>query len=343
MRVVNAFGLLVLSAGILAQPDAKQAGGRPDARAIWRKSEILGAATPMRARLSIIVWKDGRTIATLARVAQRDRDRYRREYEAPPEARGRVVCVNGPDHWQYEPGRKIVYHTHLDLPTEQQRRSALALVESNYRILLVDERATAAGRSCYLLELRPRQPGKGFQRHWIDRQTYKTLRTETHLADGSLARVLSYQQVSLPARVSEADIQPRWNPNVRILHRPSASLLDSPTEMADHAHRVGLKVRGALGFHLGRVITSRTSKQKTLQLLYTDGLETLSVFVQNHPSTSDRVPASWRPVRINGVTAYRTTRGHADTLTWSRNRRRYTVIANLEYAALEAFVRDQLR
>src|SRR5690349_13655385 len=63
------------------------------AKDIWRKSVQQGANVPMRAHISVTLWKQGKTTATLARMIQRGKGRYRMTYEAPPEARERVVCA----------------------------------------------------------------------------------------------------------------------------------------------------------------------------------------------------------------------------------------------------------
>src|SRR5579872_5124471 len=180
---------LLLSLGLLAVLGlglAHRRVAQGDVLTIWRKSLAEGEDTPMRAEMVMTQRRHGITYTTQAHIVQGARGRYRMEYVLPAEARGRIVFSDGQTNWQYEPGRNLLAKTTMVAISEQKDREAETLIESNYRIVLVSDRASTAGRDAYLLDLLPRHAGKSSQRRWIDKRTYKTLRLETHYTDGIL-------------------------------------------------------------------------------------------------------------------------------------------------------------
>lgn len=312
---------------------------------IWRRSQTLGAERPMRAQFSLTIWRDGQSFATLAQVTQGANGSYRMVYEAPPSARGRVVWVYDRSYWQYEPSKNLLTRTELPAQDARSRQTAYRQIERNYRIRLISERDAAAGRPAYLIELAAVSDGKGRQRIWVDRATFKALRVETYYADGTLARLITYSNVAFPANIPDSELNPVVGPNVRRREATlSAAMRESSSRaMAERARSVGLAAEGPLGFRLEQVMVSRVGKKQTLQLIYSDGLETLSVFVQENGAPFRQASAEWRAVPMKRITAYRRLQGHTSTLLWTQHGRRYTAISHLEPSAMEAFVREQIR
>lgn len=311
------------------------------AKDIWRKSVQQGTDVPMRARIAVTLWKEGKTTATLARLVQAGQGRYCMTYEAPPEARGRVVCGDGSTHWQYEPKRNLVIKTPLDLPSQESE--GVLLIEQNYRFKLVSNQDNTAGRPAYLLELVPVHAGKGRQRRWIDRQNFKTLRIETTYTDGSLARTVTYQQATFPAQISDTELLPKFQKTAHIIARSGASEHTPTARFVERARALGLKAQGALGFQLKQATISKVNKIAVAQLLYTDGIETISIFVRNGGTVPQ--PAAlikWQRLTFGRVVAYHQSHDHTDALVWTHAGRQYTAVSHLEPKALQAFVRGQL-
>jgi outer membrane lipoprotein-sorting protein len=325
---------------VLAMTVVRRRGER-GAEDIWRKSVQQGLLVPMRARLAVTLWKQGKTTATLARIVQSGKSRYSMTYEAPPEARGRVVYADGVTHWQYEPKRHIVIKTPLTAHSEENE--ATALIEQNYRFTLVSDRERVSGRPTYLLELTPIHDGKGKQRRWIDRQNFKTLRMETHYADGSLARTLAYQQASFPTQIPEAEFLPKFDKTARVVAQSGGSSPTPASRLAQRARALGLNANGTLGFQLTQATISAMGRASVAQLLYSDGIETVSVFVRSGRTTLPASLKGWSRLSLGKVTAYHQHRDHTDALVWTHNGHQYTAVSHLEPEALQAFVRGQLR
>ena len=312
-------------------------------RLLFHKSVTLGAEVPMRADLTMTARRHGITYTTQAHVVHGSKGQYRMEYTQPAEAKGRMVYSDGQTQWQVEPRRRLLAATNLVPESEQNERDTEDLVARNYKIVLVSEDETAAGRPAYLLELLPRQEGKSSQKRWIDRQTFKTLRIETHYPDGILARMIAYTSVVLPAQVTAADFVPPVSPSLRRVTTPASSNILPMHNQAAPVRSLGLRTEAALGFHLTQVASSSVEAAQTAHLLYSDGIESVSVFVQNGGAPVLAHAPGWHVITIAGHSAFENLDGHLDAVVWTQGSYRYTAVSHLGPKALQQFVGSQIK
>ncbi|HLJ55494.1 MAG TPA: hypothetical protein VKT77_10685 [Chthonomonadaceae bacterium] len=321
---------------------SKLKGTSPEsALAIWRKSLISDTETPMRAEITMTQRRHGQTFTTKAHMVRGAHGRYRMEYVLPAEARGRIVFSDGQTNWQYEPTQNVIARTELPVLPDADR-ALEGLIEANYRIVLVSSHEAAADRPVYLVDLLPRHAGKSSQRRWIDRQSYKTLRLETRYTDGILARSMTYDQIALPAVVTDADFQPMRAKSVRMVSAPTSAPDRRRNDFSRTAASLDLKPQLALGFKLIEISSSTVSDAPASQLLYCDGIETVSIFVQGGRSDIAATPSNWQRLAIRGVPVFQNIDGHLNTLVWVRNGRRYTAVSHLVPQALQAVVTGQM-
>jgi outer membrane lipoprotein-sorting protein len=307
-------------------------------RSLFHNSITLGADVPMRAELTMTWRRHGITHSTEAHVVQGAQGRYRMEYVSPPEAKGRILCSDGQTQWQVEPRRNMIATTPLMPESEQNERDTEALIAANYKIVLVSDDEITAGRPTYLLELLPRHEGKSSQKRWIDRQTYKTLRIETHYPDGILARMIAYTDLTLPARVTSADFTPPQDAGLKRVSSPVTSTILPVRNAALSVQSLGLRAEGALGFRLTQLASSAIDRARTAHLLYSDGIETVSVFVQNAGAAVAAPAPGWHPITILGRPAFENQDGHLDAVAYTQGAYRYTAVSHLGPQALQRFV-----
>ncbi len=136
--------LVILAAAGICK--ARQERARETALQVWRKSLTIGSDTPMRAEMLMTQRRHGKTITTQAHIVQGPMGKYRMEYLLPTEAKGRVVFSDGKSNWQFEPSQHTVAKTDMAAMSEQRDRGLERLIESNYTLTLVSDRAEAAGR-----------------------------------------------------------------------------------------------------------------------------------------------------------------------------------------------------
>lgn len=347
MKFRFAVCLLVLAAFALALWRGLKLLPPRGANALFYASITQGADVPMRAEMTLTWRRHGITHMAQARVVQGARGRRRIEYTLPVEARGRAVYSDGQTQWQREPGRDRLAATSLLPESEQDERVTADLVARNYKIVQVSDDERVAGRGASLLELLPRQAGRSSQKRWIDRQTYKILRIETHYADGILARMVAYTPTALPATVAPDEFAPPASDALRRVSGPATSRIVSGNALAasDPAAAVrglGLRAEGAQGFRLIQVASSAVEQAQTAHLLYSDGIESVSVFVQNGGASIPERSPGWHDLTLNGRTAYESRDGHLDAIVWTQQGRRYTAVSHLEPHTLQSFVADQM-
>jgi outer membrane lipoprotein-sorting protein len=331
---VIAFGLLVATWLIAWRNTVTE----PGARELFHRSITQGADVPMRAELTMTWRRHGITYTAQAHVIQGGQGRYRTEYLLPREARGRVVTSDGQTEWQYEPHGDLLATTTLMPESEQNERNTEDLITQNYRIVLVSDAEITAGRRTYLLELLPRQEGKSSQKRWIDQKTFKTLRIETHYPDGILARMVAYTSSVLPARVTPADFMPPHVAGLRqVTSLPTSNILPN-SGRTPSVRGLGLPDRGALGFRLTQVASSAVARAQTAHLLYSDGIESISVFVQNGGTPVPGTAPGWHTVLIQNRTAFENLDGHLDAVVWTQANYRFTAVSHLGPKALQQFV-----
>lgn len=287
--------------------------------------------------------RHGITYTTQAHIVQGSHGRYRMEYLLPIEARGRIVFSDGQSNWQYEPAQNMLARTELPVPSEIKDRDSEALIESNYRVVLVSGNAATAGRSAYLLDLLPKHSGKSSQRRWIDRQTYKTLRIETHYTDGILASLVNYDQVALPATVTEADFQPMQATSIRHFSAPASAQEIQSRDFVRVAAEHRLKSQLDLGFQLVGIGVSALNNTPTRQFLYSDGIETVSIFVQKAGVDIVDVPEHWQRLTVSDVPVFQNIDGHLNTLVWTRSGHRYTAVSHLMTRGLQSVIASELQ
>jgi outer membrane lipoprotein-sorting protein len=304
---------------------------------VWHRSITLGADVPLQARLTLTRRKHGITYTTVADVMEASHGRYQMRYLEPKEAAGRIVYSDGHTFWQSEPGKQILATAPLQSAVRTSERATEELVKRNYKVVLVSDAERRNGRLCYLLEFLPRDDGKSTQRRWIDHTTYRTLRIESHYPDGILATSTNYEPTALPAQLTGREFTPPAN---AACHRmdPDATTLPPGANLDTYAGRLGLRSRGSLGFDLTQVSTGSLQRGKAAQLFYSDGLETISVFVESGGSLTEAHTPGWREIAVSGHKAYENVDGHLIAITWSSGGHRYTALGRLASPALIRFV-----
>jgi hypothetical protein len=149
--------------------------------------------------------------------------------------------------------------------------------------------------------------------------------------------------VALPAVVTDADFLPVHNRSVHnVSTKDDSFYLPTHTIPAAYAN-LHLKPRAALGFDLIEISAGEIDNGPATQLLYSDGIETVSVFVQSGAAAVSSIPPNWTKVPIGTETAYQNLDGHLDALTWIQGGYRYTAVSHLVPDALRTFVESQLK
>jgi len=290
----------------------------PDAVEILKKAMSVSDRLAFEGKQMVTMWFDTRTEATITHEHHQGRGRYRIEYLAPRQARGRLVISDGRIRWQYEPrsGRTLISSTDTADFSEEFLSFSLSLLLSNYRLSLEPHPSTVAGRKAYVLSIIPKYRGKPTRRLWVDVATGLVLKTERAHSDGAPASISAYSEIQYRSGLPDSLFHFRPPYPGRIVRKMAPVIIHSPKEL----HRrlgawVMLPRSLAAGYRFQNATIQSLRGKSSVQLNYSDGLSTLSLVEIRSRSTS-RLPASSRPVRVGSQKGWLISNRHFEILTW---------------------------
>ena len=270
----------VLGAALLTTPthaaDADAAGAR-DARA-WL--ERMTRALDTRNYVGTFFHVSGRRVETM-RIVHRDRDGRVTERLESLDGAGR-------EYVRRSDGRLICYfpdrHTVLvaTRPSGAPFLSALpkfgAGVDRFYRIReLPDERLL--GHQVTVIAVDPKDQFRFGYRLWIDRRTAMPLKTELRDAHGQVIEQILFASLTMPARIPDRELDAhvptsgvRW-----IVQRPVGRTTAGAAALRPAALPPGFRLTVAGAQTIG------AAHRPAEHLVYSDGLATVSLFVEPRP------------------------------------------------------------
>lgn len=205
-------------------------------------------------------------------------------------------------------------------------RDLVSLLGKHY-VALYWGSGSVADRSASVVELY-RSDGTMAARYWLDSQTMVPLRRELFDMSGkvisedsfariqfgpfALPRVAGAAAASSQASGQSGQAEPAWGPAA------------SPAKFLASLTRQGWQVPAASpgGLPLYAAASTTTASGEVVDLEYSDGLYSISLFVQRGTLAPDM--PGWRPVRVAGQQAF--VSGHS--VTWAAPGSVYTVIAD---------------
>lgn len=165
----------------------------------------------------------------------------------------------------------------------------------DFRILGMDR---VAGRDTWVVDVRPKDTFRFGYRLWIDRVSHLLLKSFMIAGNGEAFQQLLFTELSLPERISDADLTPQISvQGFSIVH-------DKPMPVENDVSKPNLEI-GWLpqGFTMRdrEIHPIATSRMPVDQLVYSDGLAMVSVFVEKLEETSERLEGL---SQVGAVTAF---------------------------------------
>jgi sigma-E factor negative regulatory protein RseB len=154
------------------------------------------------------------------------------------------------------------------------------------------ERVRLMGRDTHVIEVSPKDAYRYGYRLWIDESTAMPLKTQLCDRQGAVIEQLVFANIALPERIPDAALVPqvstegyRW-----LRHDSDAAAADGPTPV----------LWSVLKLPPGFRMTSRAAQPMpgsdgpVEHLVFTDGLASVSVFVESHTATETHVEGAAR-------------------------------------------------
>jgi hypothetical protein len=150
--------------------------------------------------------------------------------------------------------------------------------------------------------------------------------------------MVAHTSVTLPAKVTATDFAPPQTAGLRRVTSPATSSIFPVRNERSSVLTLELRPDGALGFRLMQVASSTVDHAQTAHLLYSDGIETVSVFVQSGGTSVLANSPGWHTTTILNRTAFENLDGHLNTIAWTQGGYRYSAVSHLGPTALQQFV-----
>ncbi len=313
--------LLVLGAGLTVAIAKSPASVDP----LLRTAIAAPANVSYVAVVEVVRTGSGSAEASVYRLEHRAPDLTRRSYTAPASLAGDSVVTKGDLIYSIDRARERIVETRDDASDVAVLDAGYALLSRNYRTIPRGSE-TFDGRRTIDLALVSRYTERTTLLVRVDASNGTVLDREAFAPDGALVSETRFEQVRYTTPpAADFTLPPRY-----ALDRDMAFAMPSPADRAVKGAGFPAReprslpggfapIEGALGEMRG---------VRTVQLLYSDGIRTVSLFENAKASTLETAANRARPMRVGGRNAEYVEDGPTALLAWNDGTLYYTLVAD---------------
>ncbi len=190
-----------------------------------------------------------------------------------------VIIEDGKYQWRYIPAHRLIIKRPQETPDETRQRTDknIQLVKKNYYVK-VGEKQNLVNRAAFIVTLQPRVENRPRHWIWVDKDSGLPLKTEVYSSEGQLALVSAYSKIDFAPNLTGEDFKlqiPR-KASVREVEEKTNLELTKAEEL--FGEKILIPAYLPSGFILRDITVSFIGGSRRLQLLYSDGLSSISVF-----------------------------------------------------------------
>lgn len=322
-------------AALLSVPFAASAQGGGDGTALLREAVEAYSKYAYVGQVQNTDYGVQRADAVLFRIEHRAPDMTRRWYLAPESLYGDSIISRGDTSYDIDP------HTHKIIVTHDDAIDDQIAMDDNFGLLLHNYRAVIgpddniAGRRAISVLLVNRYTGETVMRISLDAQTKLVLQKERYAASGSVAHQMRFEQIRFTGAIPK-----------EIFTIPSSGYARS--EGAGHGipsndleavvRTAGFPAIGPKylpdGFLPVAGDVTDIKSVRTLHILYSDGLRTISLFENARGAAVDMSKFTVHTTKVRSGDAQYVEDGPTTLLTWSNGARHFALVGELSRAEL---------
>lgn len=190
-----------------------------------------------------------------------------------------VVIEDGKYQWRYIPSHRLIIKRSLEGPDEARQKTEknIQLVQKNYYVK-VGEKQRLVNRTTFIINLQPRVAGRPRHSIWVDKESGLPLKTEVYSPEGRLARLSTYSKIDFAPNLSREDFKLQIPPKADIREVEEKANLELAAAERLFGEKVLIPAYLPSGFVLRDIAISFIGSNRRLQLLYSDGLSSISMF-----------------------------------------------------------------
>jgi negative regulator of sigma E activity len=268
-------------------------------------------------------------------VEHRAPDRTRKTYSSPPEIGGDSVVLLGDRSYEIDVKRSRVVASENDATNDLASFSAnYALLRRNYRVVAKPDEVFA-GRPAHVLALVSDYSHRSIVLVRIDRDTKLVLDKQLFGTDGALIGEMRFIRVTFPASVPDADFAiPTGLTQVAGPRRAVPSeAIDALVAQAGFAtHNPKFLPLGFAPVE-GSIVTIQGVR--TLHLLYSDGIRTVSLFENAKAPAADLSRYHAQSTSVAGHDGQYAQTGPTTILVWPGGDLHYALVGDMKLVELQ--------
>lgn len=276
-----------------------------------------------------------RADAVLFRIEHRAPDMTRRWYLAPESLYGDSIVSRGDTSYDVDPHSKRIIVMHDDAIDDQ------VAMDDNFGLLLHNYRAVigpddnVAGRRAIDVLLVNKYTGETVMRIAVDAETKLVLQKDRYSATGSIAHQMRFEQITytnaLPAALFDI-------PSAGYTRKDGPSHGIPSNDLEAVVRTAGFPALGPKylpdGFLPIAGDVTDIKGVRTLHLLYSDGLRTVSLFENARGAAADLSKFTIHKTKVRNGDARYVQDGPTTLLTWSSGSRHFALVGELSQTEL---------
>jgi len=277
-------------------------------------------------------FSSNRATATIVKVEHRAPELTRRWYVAPEAFYGDYTIAKGGSTYEFDTKSSQVVVSHNPaLDNQLAADGKFARVLQNYRAIYDGAGSMIADRPTVSVVLINKYTGERAVRVWIDRQTKLVLKKEEYHANGSVASQTRFEDIrytsSLPDALFSTDIPAGYA-------RVAGQDVAMPSSDIDRVlHDAGFAPIEPKSLPQGFAVTggdvANVNGVRTLHLLYSDGLRSISLFENATGAAADFGSLHPKTISFEGHDAQYVEDGPTTLLTWKEHHLNFALVGDL--------------
>ncbi|MBV8354904.1 MAG: hypothetical protein JO101_06265 [Candidatus Eremiobacteraeota bacterium] len=314
------------------------AEGESDGIALLRASMSARRRNSYVGQVEMIRWGPSGASASIAKIEHLAPDRTHRIYVAPADVYGDSVVIRGAEMISFDNRHQKAVISHGPVyNTTTFMNNNFELLVANYRPILgaPDE---IAGRPAIPCSLINRYTGERVMRLWIDRATKLVLQRETYHANGTLGTRLQFDHIRFTSAIQPRVFSTGIPQGFSVVQGRTSGTPSTNLEAT-------LKAAGFTpasphylpeGFTIMAGDVTVVKGVKTLHLLYSDGLRSLSLFENASGAAADFGALKPIPTKVEDHEAKYVSDGPTLLLAWKESGLALALVGDLELKELQA-------
>lgn len=261
--------------------------------------ERMNHALTTRNYIGVFTHNHGGRVETL-RIIHRVRGRDVSERLLSLDGPGREFIRQGDELTCYFPDKRVVL-VERRAPDGPLLGALPPLGESDSHVYEIrgGERERLLGRKTRVVALQPRDEYRYGYRLWIDEETSMPLKTQLCSASGEVIEQIVFSNIDLPERIPDSMFKPQVDASNYNWQRADRQLASNSSPALWEA----MKLPAGFRMATRSVQTLPGSSEPATHLVFTDGIASVSVFVEPHRANSKGAEG---PARVGSSSAFST-------------------------------------